>query len=520
MKPVATASEMRACDTAAIERYGIPGLVLMENAARGSADVIERLFPDLSGSHALIFCGKGNNGGDGFALARHLLGRGFTVTVASVGTIASLSGDARINADIIMKISRSDPSGRLKCLTSVTSSKLSDIRKPDLIVDALLGTGVRGKPDKKHSSLISWINACGVPTVAIDIPSGIQADSGIAGGRAVQAYCTFTMGLLKRGLLLSDGREAAGKTVVIDIQIPQVVYERSGIKTFLIEEQDIRLALPKRRFDVHKYSVGKVFVIAGSTGLTGAAALSSLAALKTGAGAVILGVPRSLYPFMAKRMTEVMTMPLAESSEGVLGVEAWDEIQKRCAWADAVALGPGLSKSTEIGELVGRIVTEIEKPLVIDADGINALAGMTDLLLKRRSPVVLTPHTGEFARLSGLPVQEINSDRLKVACDFASSYNTVLHLKGGPSITALQDKTVYINSTGNPGMATAGSGDVLTGIIAGLMAQGLDTAEATYCGSFIHGRAGDNARDRVGIRALTAGDIQAELPKVLKELEK
>jgi ADP-dependent NAD(P)H-hydrate dehydratase / NAD(P)H-hydrate epimerase len=440
MKPVATAAEMRTCDAAAIDRYGIPGIVLMENAARGSAESIQVLFPDAQRTHVLIICGKGNNGGDGFALARHLHIRKYTVTVASVGSITSLRGDARVNADIVMKISRSDTSGRIACITSVTPEKLSGVGLPDIIVDALLGTGFRGKTDRRYSSLISWINTSGLPVVAIDIPSGVHADTGVVDGISVRAQYTLTMGLLKTGLLFSDGREAAGKTIAIDIQIPPEVFRRSGIKTFLVEEHDVREALPKRRSDVHKYKVGKVFVLGGSTGLTGAAALTSFSALKSGAGAVVLGIPKSLYPFMAKKMTEVMTIPLDESSEGVLGVGAWKAIKSQCNWADVVAVGPGLSKANDVAAIVERLIREIDKPLVIDADGINVLAGKANLFKHRNVPLLLTPHTGEFARLTGHLVHDIESDRITVARNFTSSYNIVLHLKGDRVLQHLRIK--------------------------------------------------------------------------------
>ncbi len=509
---------MRQCDAAAIREYGIPGMVLMENAARGTAEKLFEIFPRLRDEQVLIMCGSGNNGGDGFALARHMLRRGCSVTVGSVSPVNRLKGDARTNADILVKIARSDPEKRLRLITSATPKKLTAIEPPGIIIDALLGTGVGGRLKKKYASLVAWMNSLGKPTIAIDIPTGINADTGVAAGDSVRAAYTMTMGLLKTGLLFSDGREQSGKTYTIDIQIPEAVYRHSGIMSYLVEEADVRAAIPKRRHDAHKYKVGKVFVLAGSTGLTGAAALASMSALKAGAGAVVLGIPETLYPFMAQKLTEVMTVPLPESEAGVVGAAAWEKISEHIAWADVVVAGPGLSRKQDVGKIVARLIKDMDKPLVLDADALNVLGEHTSLLKRSKGRVILTPHTGEFSRLTGIPVKDIEADRLSIAHRYSLSYHVVVHLKGGPSITAAPDKRVYINSTGNPGMATAGSGDVLTGVIAGLWAQGMTGTAAAYCGGYIHGYAGDLARDAYGMHSLTAADILNHIPDVLMRL--
>jgi ADP-dependent NAD(P)H-hydrate dehydratase / NAD(P)H-hydrate epimerase len=507
---------MRRCDEEAITRYKIPGIVLMENAARGTADVMDAYIFELSRQHTLIVCGSGNNGGDGCALARHLIERGCTVTVALLAPVARLKGDARINADIIRRMARSDSSGKLTLISPVTLPKLKQLPRIGVVVDAILGTGFKGSLKPKVAAIVEWMNTQPAVRVAIDIPSGIDADTGQAHGVSFMADYTSTMGLMKRGLLFSPGRDASGSVACIDIQIPPEVYRRPITRTFLIEESDVYKAFPKRPLDVHKYQVGKVFVLAGSTGLTGAAALTSMSALRSGAGAVVLGIPESLNLMMEKKLTEVMTLPLTDNGSGVLHNTAWQRIEQQCAWADVIAAGPGLSTTDDTREIVERLVREIDKPLILDADALNVLAGRDTLLTKRKAPLIVTPHTGEFSRLSGIPKEKIIQERIATVQRYARIRKITVLLKGGPSVIALQDGIVYINSTGNPGMATAGAGDVLTGVIAGLLAQGLKVEAAAYCGAYIHGAAGDRARERCGELAMTAGDIQDELSKVIK----
>ena len=507
---------MRGCDEKAITDYGIPGIVLMENAARGTADAMQYHIPDLSHKHTLIVCGKGNNGGDGFALARHLIERGCTVTVAALSPITQLKGDARINADSVQKIARTDSSGTLSLITSASRSKLEQRSRFDVIVDAILGTGFKGKLKPNVASVVEWMNEQPAVRIAVDVPSGVDADTGNAEGSTVRADYTCTMGLMKRGLLFSPGRDASGKVIRIDIQIPPEVYRRSKIQTFLVTEDDVRTAMPKRSLDVHKYRVGKVFVLAGSTGLTGAAALTSMSALRSGAGAVVLGIPESLNNMMEKKLTEVMTVPLADTGDGVLHESAWEGIKRQCEWADIIAAGPGLSGTGDVKKVISRLVKEVQKPVLLDADALNVLSGKDGLFAKRSAPVIITPHSGEFSRLSGISSDEIKNERIEVARRYARMRRITLLLKGGPTIIASKSGKVYINQTGNPGMATAGSGDVLTGVIAGLWAQGLTDEAAAYCGAYLHGAAGDEAKRTYGELAMTAGDIQEEMLKVIK----
>jgi ADP-dependent NAD(P)H-hydrate dehydratase / NAD(P)H-hydrate epimerase len=516
MRLIATAEEIRSCDREAIKDYGIPGIVLMENAARGTADAMEWYIGGLARLHTLIVCGRGNNGGDGFALARHLFERGCRVTVASLSPLSVLKGDAAVNAACIRKMSRTDSSGRLSLISPATLTKLKSVENPDVVVDAVLGTGFKGKLKPALISVIEWMNDQPAVRVAIDIPSGIDADTGAGGGASFRADYTCTMGLVKRGLLFSPGSDAGGQVILTDIQIPPEVFRRSGIKTFMVEKEDVRALLPERESDVHKYRVGKVFVIAGSTGMTGAAALTSISALRSGAGAVVLGIPGTLNLMMEKKLTEVMTLPLKDNGKGELHKDAWERIKEQCEWADVIAAGPGLSRSEDISYIITRLALEVDKPLVLDADALNALSGKDMILKRRKTSVILTPHTGEFTRLSGIPAGDIAKERIETARRYARSKKVTLVLKGGPSLVASQDGSVYINETGNPGMATAGAGDVLTGIIAGLRAQGLSDVGAAYGGVYLHGAAGDRAREKFGEHALTAGDIMKEFLKVLK----
>jgi len=516
MQMIASAQEMRQCDEEAIKGYGITGLILMENAARGTADAMQEFIPSLPGKNVLIICGKGNNGGDGFALARHLIERGSSVTVAAVSPVSRLKGDARVNAEIIQKMSRTDSSGKLTLITSVTRQKLEELIDFDVIVDAILGTGFAGKLKPRIAALVEWMNSRKCTRVAIDIPSGVNTDNGSAEGVAVHAHLTCTMGLIKTGMLFSPGRDYSGAIKKIDIQIPPEVYRRSKIKTFYVDKSDVRTAFPKRPLDAHKYQLGKVFILAGSTGLTGAAALSSSSALRSGAGAVVLGIPESLNHMMEKKLTEVMTIPLADDGSGVLHSSAWDRIKQQCEWADVIAAGPGLSRTKNIETIIEKLVRETDKPLILDADALNVLSGKDSLLSKRKAPTIITPHTGEFTRLSGIDSETLINERLTVVRRYARMRKITVLLKGGPSIVASKDGKLYINSTGNPGMATAGAGDVLTGVIAGLWAQGMTEDQAAYCGAFIHGAAGDEAEEKYSAHAMTAGDIYEELLKVLK----
>ncbi|MCZ7554880.1 MAG: NAD(P)H-hydrate dehydratase [Bacteroidia bacterium] len=517
MLPVFTSDEIRACDQTGIEEFGIPGVVLMENAARGSADVAEAEFGPLSGKRVLIVCGKGNNGGDGFAIARHLHNRGVHVDVLTLAPDESILGDARTNLDILRRMESSSDTLHVSLFRG--SAQLADLLRqgPALLVDAMLGTGLASPLTGELAEVVEVINSSPVPVLSIDVPTGISADTGDVLGCAVRAGCTATMGAYKRGVLLRKGRAHAGKVRVVDIGLPDAAVLRSAASAFLLESRDVIAMLPRRAFDVHKYQMGNVFVLAGSVGLTGAAVLASEAALRSGAGIVHLGVPASLNSIFEIKLTEVMTVPLNETDEGTLSLKDFDKILERINSASITVIGPGISRQYETQNLVRRIVEHASAPLLLDADALYALGGHLNLLQKTNAEVILTPHVGEFSRLVSQSKEEIETKRISLSQTFAVEFGVTLVLKGAPTVIASRDGNVFINPTGNPGMATAGAGDVLSGIIAGFRAQGCSSEHAASAGVYLHGQAGDHARDRVGEYGLIATDLLSSFASILKD---
>ena len=519
MQVVLSAEEMRRADERAIKGYGIPGVVLMENAGAGIAQLIARRVPHLPGKTVLVMCGKGNNGGDGFVVARHLASAGVRIRVLLVAPPGAYKGDALTNLKILKAMAR-DGAGPIT-ISRANARALSAIPRPDVIVDAIFGTGFSGRVPRGVAQLIQWINAQAIPVVSVDIPSGVEASTGNVASIAVNANRTVTMAAPKIGLLCSAGREHSGLIDVVDIGIPSAVLLEARHKTFLFGPDDARRALPERPMHAHKYSVGKVFILAGAKGYTGAAVLSALGALKSGAGAVQIGVPEAIYPIVARKLTEPVVVPLPSTKEGSISLAAREKVFDRMAWADVVALGPGLSRHGDVMKLLAEIFARGHRRLLVDADGLFLLAQLGLKVLPRNgSAVILTPHSGEFANLSGLSTREIESNRVGSARSFAHKHHVGLLLKGAPTATAMPDGTVVLNSSGNPGLATVGSGDVLTGLVAGLWAQGCTSLEAASLGAYLHGRSGDLAAAKLGQRSLMAGDLLEFLPFTFQELER
>jgi len=519
MQTVVSAEEMRWCDATAINTYGIPSLVLMENAGSAVAWFVQEHFGPVEGKQILIACGKGNNGGDGYVAARHLLNQGASVQVVLMAPPRELRGDAKTNFQILAKLQKVE-STRLSILQY--SQRLpKSLRPPDMILDALLGTGFSGSVRPPMSNLIAWINAQRVPVIAVDVPSGVDASTGVVENVAVEATATVTFGALKVGLLCNRGQDSAGDILVADIGIPRQVLHSPRLKTFLVETGDVREKLPSRPSTAHKYSVGKVFVLAGSRGFTGAAALTATAALRAGAGAVMLGTPESVYPILAKKLTEEIVVPLPSTEAGTLSADALSLIREKLHWADVVVIGPGLSQHPETQAVIQHLLLDNRSRMLVDADGLNALAKMGITKLKKTvGEFILTPHSGEFSRLSGLSSETIERDRVNAARDFAVKTDSTVVLKGGPTVTADPEGYAFINSTGNPGMATVGSGDVLSGLIAGLWAQGMDAEDAALAGVFLHGLSGNIARLKLGQRSLVAQDLIDFLPQAFSEVER
>jgi NAD(P)H-hydrate epimerase len=367
------------------------------------------------------------------------------------------------------------------------------------------------------AGVIPVLNQLGRPILAVDIPTGVDADTGAVHSQAIMAEATATMALLKRGLLFSPGREHAGTIHVVDISMPQKIVQSHPITTWKITAADVAKRLPSRPADAHKNSAGTLAILAGSRGFTGAAALTAESALRSGSGLVYLGVPLSLQSILATKLTEVITWPFEDGGAGYFleaDYPAWHDM---IAAQKALAMGPGMGTHSETGNMVHRILRELDLPLVLDADGLNLCAGHLELIRQYPGEMVLTPHTGELARLIISNTQEINKHRIEIAIQSAQQLDKVLVLKGGPTIIALPDGTVFINSTGNAGMATAGSGDVLTGIIAGLLSQGLNAKDAALCGVYLHGLAGDLAMTTKGIHGLIASDMIESLPQAIKK---
>jgi len=500
---VATAAEMREIDKRAID-MGVQGLLLMENAGRAVA--MEALGMQPQGP-ILVLAGKGNNGGDGFVAARHLHCQGMDVKICLVGTADEVNGDARVNLEICKRMG-------LDLREAQTPGEvLGLLPSAGLVVDALLGTGFTGAPRAPISSIISAVNASGRPVLAVDIPSGVNADTGAA-DLAVKASLTVTLGLLKRGLLLYPGASLAGDVVVADISIPPSAVEAQGIMVRLVTKELVKTLFLPRRGDSHKGDFGHVLVLGGSLGFAGAAVLAAMGALRSGAGLVTVAVPSCIQHPVASSVKEAMTRGLPCDDDGRLRAEAARDVMEMAGRVDVVAIGPGMGQGEGPRAVVGEVLEKCPVPVVLDADGLNNAVG----LRPGGSRLVMTPHPGEMARLTGSTVQEIQRDRLAAATSLSSSTGSTVLLKGPPTVVAYEGR-VYLNPTGNPGMATGGSGDVLTGIIAGLLAQGLEPGEAAFLGAFLHGMAGDEAMQEKGQRGMTAGDLLEHLPRVLGQVE-
>ncbi len=508
---VVTAEEMREIDRLTIEDCGIPGLVLMERAGLAVASKVRELFHP---GKAVVLCGGGNNGGDGLVAARNLFNWGVKVTVVMTAKKEALSPDCLVQYQVSKKIGV--PVEFRKTLAA------RDIHSA-VVVDAVFGTGL-GRPVKGDiAGLFSFLNSSEVPVVAVDIPSGISSDTGEVLGEAVMADCTVTFGLPKRGHFLYPGAEYTGVLFTEDIGFPAHLMESDSIKTALVDRVMAAGLLCARPRNSFKGDYGHVLVVAGSRGKTGAALMSARAALRSGSGLVTIGVPESLVESLQGRVTEEMLLPLPDDGSGMMSSEALDRILDFAVGKiDVIAVGPGIGVSPATKKIMTGLVQRSAIPLVIDADGLNSISAsaaqgreIKDLFQKAKSPLILTPHPGEMARLIH---QKKVTDRIGIPLSFAGSAGIYLVLKGFPTVTAVPEGNIFINTTGNPGMATAGAGDVLTGIIASLLGQGLNPRDASVLGVFIHGMAGDRAAAKTGEYSLIASDIISALPDAFMEL--
>ena len=503
--------EMAALDRAAIEN-GIPSLDLMERAGRAVAEQARDLLGICAGRKVSIVAAKGNNGGDGLVAARYLSSWGAAVKVFMLGGEEDLSADTAANHRRLL-----EEGGEV--LPGGASIPGDALYGSDLVIDAIFGTGFRGTASGDHSMAIEAVNASGAPVLAVDIPSGVEAASGTTAGPAVRAARTVTFAWPKVGLYLYPGAECAGEVVVVDIGIPtHLLDEVVESEIFTIEEELVSALLPRRRPDAHKGECGRVLVVAGSVGLTGAAALCSRSAMRTGAGVVTLGVPAGLNPILEVKLTEVMTLPLADKESMNLGEEALETILETLEGYDVLALGPGVGTAPDTRKVVKELLRRVDKPLILDADGLNCAASQIDCLSGRDYPTVITPHPGELGRLLGMNAAEIQASRLSSAAEAAGRFGCITVLKGANTLVASPDGRVYINTLAVSGLATAGSGDVLTGCIAALCAQGLEPLEAALSGVYVHARAAELAAHLVGSIGMVAGDVVSHLPLALSGL--
>lgn len=513
---VLTAEQMRDLDRQTIADVGVSGVVLMENAGRGAAFFLAAEYASLKAQPLLIVCGKGNNGGDGYVMARHLLNWGWQVRTLVLSIRDQVTGDAGVNLQALIR------QGGEVAFAPDTPKVLAFLQqqRPVLVVDALFGTGLQSAVRGHYRQAIDWINSFSGPVVAVDIPSGVDASTGRVLGCSVAADMTLTFAAPKLGHLLHPGAILRGRLEIIDIGIPPHLQPVSDDHFSWFQSEDARNLLPSRPLTAHKGTFGHLLLLAGSSGKSGAAVLAAEAGLRSGAGLVTLATPQSQQIIVASRLTEVMTAGLPDV-DGGLSLAAIQPLIDMLPGRQALAIGPGLGQAAETIELVRRLLVRIELPLVIDADGLNALAGDLAPLTRRSGPIaVLTPHPGEMARLCGLTVEEVEADRLELARKFSRQFQVVLVLKGAPTLVAAPDGTLSVNGSGNPLLASGGSGDVLTGLIGGFLAQGLDPVVAARLGVFLHGHAADRLALRLGAAGVFAGELGREIPAARKSLLK
>jgi NAD(P)H-hydrate epimerase len=512
---VLNTQQMREADRRTIDEVGIPSIVLMENAGRQAVAAMEAAFEELSTMHVGVICGRGNNGGDGFVVARTLIQRGVETSVFLLGSVAEVRGDARTNLEVLGRIGLT--------VVEITNAQewelhFSELSRCELMVDAILGTGFHGQLSGLLETVVADINGLGIPIVAIDLPTGLSADTSEVGGEAIEASMTITLGAPKLPLILPPADTYSGDLVIADIGIPfPILDDVEGPYIEILTRERMRELVPARAADSHKGDFGRVLVIAGSVGRTGAAHLAAVGALRSGAGLVTVATPRSCLPIVAAMAPEYMTEGLEETAAGTIDFAALERVLE--FKADVIAVGPGLGQSPGTAAFVHGLLERAGVPLILDADALNAFIGDPERLLGRDGvDVVITPHPGEMARLLNLSIEAVQHDRLRHATDFASAHRVHVVLKGHRTVIAGPDNRAFINLTGNAGMATGGTGDLLTGMIAAWFGQLLDAEAACKLAVYLHGTAGDLAEADEGDVALVAGDLATRLGDAVLEL--
>jgi len=501
MQKVVTNEQMKKMDRRTIQDLGVPGIVLMENAGYQASEIIAGFCKENAIDSVLIFTGRGNNGGDGFVIARHLHKAGFNIIVHATATGEELDGDAAVNYNICEKFG-------ITIIRIDSAENLPEIKKPTLLVDALLGTGIKGTVKGIYAEIIEWMNTLQLPVAAIDIPSGLNGNSALVESVAVAADFTVTMGLPKCAQLFYPARSHVGDLHVVDIGMPAFVENDEAVRLNLIDADDVHLPEPEAW--QNKYTAGTVFILSGSPGMTGAAVMAAQGAAVSGAGLVYVGIPWILNSVLESKLTEQLTLPLPCDDFGILKEEAIDLIREKIDWADAFLVGPGMGRHERTLGLIGSAIEYAEEtntPTVIDADGLFLLAGQPELTSRLNESFILTPHHGEFIRVSGHKKHEMQSAPWHALEEFLESHQCTVNLKGAPSRAGSQSKGIFINSTGNAGLAKGGSGDVLAGLICGLLSRNLSPLDAAIFANWLHGHAADLAADELSITGYQPTDL-------------
>jgi NAD(P)H-hydrate epimerase len=510
---IVTGTEMQALDRRTIMEARVPSSVLMERAGEGIVRHLEEYYGSAQGKTITIFCGKGNNGGDGLVVARLLRRRHARIHVVLLTPTTDLSRDTAAMYRRLVQVAGRAAISRFRSADQVKPLLASS----DILIDALLGTGLSSVVTGAYREAVGLINSAGKPVIAIDIPSGLHADTGAILGQAIHATLTITCGLPKLGLYVGAGIDQAGAIRIVDIGIPPAYVDAIESRTLLLTSDSAFRSLPERASSAHKGTFGHAGIIAGSVGKTGAAVLAAQAALRVGAGLVTVATPSSVNDVLEAKLLEAMTMPLPETKARTLARSGLDRVLAFMQARTAIAIGPGLSTHHETVELVQSLMKHLDRPSVLDADALNALAGRASLLTECKTPPILTPHPGEMARLEvDATTQSVNADRIGTARRFARERGVFVVLKGARTVIARPDGLVAICPTGNPGMATAGTGDVLTGMIAGLLAQKVPAWEAACAAAYFHGSAGDLASQHLGQPGMLASDLIAQIPYALQ----
>jgi hydroxyethylthiazole kinase-like uncharacterized protein yjeF len=500
---VCTVEEMRELDRRAWEEYGLPDAILMENAGQAVYQVLRSQY-GMDGRRYSVICGRGNNGGDGFVVARLLHSNGADVRVFLFTPEEGLKGAAKANLDAARRAGIP-----LQRLQSVDDLYLG--RQCDVVVDAIFGTGITRDVIGLEAEVLQRINDSGLPVVSIDIPSGVDGNTGQVHGAAVRAACTVTFGLPKLGNVLPPGRELCGRLFVSHISFPPALHGGEG--RVMLNRVTV---LPRRALESHKGSYGSLLLVAGAASYLGAPVLCAMAFLKTGGGYVRLAAPCSVAPFLASSATEAVLVPLAETDEGSAAFSNLPMLLESAGNCDVVAIGPGLSLNPETQELVRAVVSATDRPVLVDGDGLTAIAAEAGCVGRRNAPTLLTPHAGEMARLLGCPVAEVLGNRVGAVREAARQFNATVLLKGSSTLVSTPEGVVSVNLSGNPGMASAGCGDVLAGTIAALAGLGFGLREAAETGAFIHGLAGDLAAGSIGEDGVTARDVLERIPQAVR----